>query len=187
MAKKHIVKCAVCGEQFDLNTVQGVRFNSRRYAHKHCFPSGEEVPLFQAPETDKDYVELKDYIIELFGATANWALINKQIKNYLEVNNYSYSGIRKSLNYFFKVKGNPIEKANGGIGIVPFVYQDAYNYYFAIWEAQQRNETFTMNMPVQPQVVEIHIPSPKRQPVQEKKRLFTFLEEEDAFEEGHNE
>ena len=32
------------------------------------------------------------------------------------------------------------EKAQGGIGIVPFVYQNAFNYYYAIWEAQQKQE-----------------------------------------------
>jgi hypothetical protein len=46
--------------------------------------------------------------------------------------NYTYSGIHRSLEYFYEVKGNSLDKANGGIGIVPFVYQDAYNYYYSL-------------------------------------------------------
>ena len=45
------------------------------------------------------------------------ARIHKQIKQYIEENNYTYSGIHKSLTYFYEVKGNPVSKANGGIGM----------------------------------------------------------------------
>ena len=33
---KHIVKCAICGESFDANTVPYVKTSSRRYAHAAC-------------------------------------------------------------------------------------------------------------------------------------------------------
>ena len=55
----------------------------------------------------------------------------------MQDNKYSYSGIYKTLKYFFEVRGHPIEKANGGIGIVSWVYKEAYNYWRALWEAQQ--------------------------------------------------
>jgi hypothetical protein len=61
--------------------------------------------------------------------------IRTQIKNYLTNYNYTYSGILKALKYFYEIKGNSTEKANEGIGIVPYCYQDAYNYYFSIWVA----------------------------------------------------
>ena len=54
--------------------------------------------------------------------------------------NYSYSGILKSLIYFFEIRRNSIEKANGGIGIVPYVYEDARKYYYDLYMAQKRNE-----------------------------------------------
>lgn len=56
--------------------------------------------------------------------------------NFHKEKNYSYSGMYKSLKYFFEIKGNPIEKANGGIGIIPWIWDDALKYWRALWEAQ---------------------------------------------------
>lgn len=103
------------------------------------------------------------------------ARVRKQIKQYREEYNYTYSGIHKALVYFYEVKGNPTEKANGGIGIVPYVYQNAYNYYLAIWQAQQRNQDKVLH-DYTPKVKEIVIPRPQRKV--KKRELFTFLDEE---------
>jgi hypothetical protein len=46
---------------------------------------------------------------------------------------YTYSGIKRTLEYFYEVKKNSIEKANGGIGIVPWVYEEAKRYYYNQW------------------------------------------------------
>ena len=64
-------------------------------------------------------------------------MINKQLKKYKEEQGYSYTGILKSLIYFYEVKANSTDKANGSLGIVPYVYQDAYNYYYSLFMAQQ--------------------------------------------------
>jgi hypothetical protein len=78
--------------------------------------------------------------------------------------------------YFYEVKGNSIEKANNGIGIVPYIYKDAYNYYYSIWEANQKNKDKTAaDLQIQQQVV--HIKSPER-PQKRKRRLFNFLDKE---------
>jgi hypothetical protein len=78
--------------------------------------------------------------------------------------------------YFYEVKGNSIEKANNGIGIVPYIYKDAYNYYYSIWEANQKNKDKTAaDLQIQQQVV--HIKSPER-PQKRKRRLFSFLDKE---------
>ena len=136
MAKK-MCKCAICGKEFDRNAIQAVRHGARRYSHWTCEPDGELVPMENKidPELDK----LNNYIINLLGKDYNAARVKKQIKDFKE-QGMSYSGILKSLIYFYEVKGNSKEKANGGIGIVPFVYKDAYNYYYDLFMAQQRNE-----------------------------------------------
>ena len=95
---------------------------------------------------------------------------------YINEYEYTHSGILKALIYFFEIKGNSIDKANGGIGIVPYIYKDAYNYYYAQWQAQQKN----IHKPIQqyiPQVKEIVIPPPQRQI--KKRKQFTFLDKED--------
>lgn len=113
----HLVKCSICGEQFDRDKIQAVRTGARRYAHQTCNPDGELVPLAEKPKEDKDLTKLKEYISKLYGDKANWHLIMKQIKDYQKEYNYSLSGILKSLIWFYEVKGNSLEKSNGGIGM----------------------------------------------------------------------
>ena len=66
--------------------------------------------------------------MQLFKVDYIDARIRKQIKQYREEYNYTYSGIRKALIYHYEIKGGDKSKANGGIGIVPYVYENAYNY-----------------------------------------------------------
>ena len=137
---KHIVKCPKCGQYFDTNTVQAVQVGARRYGHATCYQDNTDfVPLVQKPEEDPDYKRIMDYVSKIFGTTANYALVKKEIKKFTEENKFSLSGILKSLIYWFEVKKNPVDKANGHLGIVPFIYQDAYNYYLALFIAQQAN------------------------------------------------
>lgn len=167
----HYVICKVCGERFDRDVVQAVKVGARRYAHQTCFPTGEIVPL---PQKDPDLVELEEYITKLLGKDYNQARVKKQIKDFKEENHFSYSGILKSLVYFYEVKGNSIDKANGGIGIVPFVYQDAYNYYYDLFMAQSRNEQKDV-ADIVSKTREITIRPPEK-PI--NKRFFNFLDEE---------
>lgn len=58
--------------------------------------------------------------------------INSQISSFRKHNNYSYEGILKALRYYYLLKNGSVDKANGGIGIVPYVYDDAADYYFKL-------------------------------------------------------
>lgn len=169
----HMVKCTVCGESFDRDKVQAVKSGARRYAHYTCLPEGELVPLPNAV-VDQDLVDLENYIKNLLGDDYNPARVKKQIKDYKNEYNYSYSGMLKALVWFYEIKGNSIEKANGGIGILPFVYQDAYNYYYSLYLAQLVNEEKDVNQ-YKTKVREIVIKSPR---VAEKPiRLFDLGED----------
>lgn len=101
--------------------------------------------------------------------------VRKQISNYIETYNFTYSGMKKALVYFYEVKGNDKSKANGGIGIIPYVYRDAYNYYYSIWLANQKNEDKIVTN-YKPVIREVRIPPPKLKP--RKRRLFSFFEED---------
>ena len=74
----------------------------------------------------------------------------------------------------YEIKGGDKSKANGGIGIVPYVYKDAYNYHYNLWLAQQKNKDVKIEL-YTPQVKEIVIPRPQRKV--KKRQLFTFLDE----------
>lgn len=41
----------------------------------------------------------------------------------------TYKGIYLSLKYWYDVKKNGIERSNGGIGIVPYIYKEASAYW----------------------------------------------------------
>lgn len=165
----HYCICAVCEKKFDRDKVQAVKYNGRRYAHIECFPQGEVVPLAVSRE-DPDLRELKDCIKEIFGDKANYPMCMKQIKNFQNDYGYSYSGITKTLKYFYQIKGNSTEKAKGSISIVPYVYQDAYNYFYNLYTIQQKNQS--AEIVEKEKEVAIKIPKSRRQG-----RMFSFGEE----------
>lgn len=168
----HKVKCYYCGKQFDRDKEEWVKVTSNRYAHKNCAISTEEI----INQEEKDKHELEEYIIKLFNLDFVEPRIQKQIAKYREEYNYTYSGILKSLKYFYEIKGNSIEKANGGIGIVPYVYKRAFDYYYALWQAQQKNATKEIEQYI-PVVKEVTIQNPQRNV--KKRKLFSFLDKEE--------
>ena len=121
------------------------------------FPEGELVPL--ADGVDQDLVKLEEYIEQLLGNDYNPARVKKQIKEFKNEYDYSYSGMLKTLIWWYEIKGNSKEKANGGIGIIPFVYKDALTYYYSLYLAQLANENVE-SIP-KPKVKEIEIYSPE--------------------------
>ena len=169
---KHIVKCAICGMSFDANVEPFIKVSSRRYAHQKCSENKEE----NLSQLEKDKEALDQYIMKLFNITYIDPRIRKQIKQYIEEYHYTYSGVLKALVYHYEIKGGDIDKANGALGIVPYVYQKAYNYYYSLWEAQQKNKEKIIEHYV-PKVKEIIIPVPERKI--KKRKNFSFLDEEE--------
>ena len=98
------------------------------------------------------------------------------MNDYIREYQYTYSGMLKALIYFYEVKGNNKNKANGGIGIIPFIYKDAYNYYYNLWMIQQSNKDKNV-IDYVPKLKEIKIPIPKKEP--RKRSVFTFLDEQE--------
>lgn len=166
------VKCPYCGKTFSRELEDYVQINAKRYAHKECFDRHNA----ELTQEEKDKLGLENLIKSLFNYVSIPERVKKQIQDYHDNRKYTYSGITKSLIWFYQIKGNPIEKANGGIGIVPYIYEDARNYYTAIWVAQQQNQAKPIEQ-WEPEVVEIHIPPPKSKPMK-RKNLFSFLDDD---------
>lgn len=168
----HIVTCVYCKKKFDRDKIPFVQVANRRYAHKEC--SEQENQRLFKEEADK--IALENYIIQLFKLEYVTPKIRKQLNTFQEQYGYTYSGMHKALIYFYDIKGNSTEKANGGVGIIPYVYQDAYNYYYALWEAKQSNKDKKIETYVPVEEV-VRIPVPQRK--LKKRKLFTFLDEEE--------
>lgn len=116
MARK--VKCPECGTYNDKeNTV----YHNSKYYCKICFENKQKEA--------QDYKNLVAYICELYQIEAPTGWMLKQIKDYKEQFNFTYRGIKTTLHYFYEIqKGNSVEDSMG-IGIVPFVYDEAKRFY----------------------------------------------------------
>ena len=169
------VTCIYCKQTFNKSQTPFKLFSNGKYAHQTCVELEEKRELTEQEKLEK-------YIMQLFGTDYVYARIQKQIKDYVTNHGFTYSGIRKALIYYYEIKGNYFDehKTNGGIGIVPYVYQQAYRYYYSIWEAQQKQEHIQDASSLQeyvPKVIEVRIPTPQRQ--EKKRKLFEFLDEEE--------
>lgn len=167
----HYVICSICKQRFDRDKYPAVLTGKRRYAHSICAGALTE----EEEKKEKDRVALEQYVMQLFNLDHMDGRISLQIKKYMQDYNYSYSGILRTLKYFYEVKQNDISKANNGIGIVPWVYQEAYNYYYNQWLLSQKNQEKQI-VDYIPKIIDINIRPPKREP--RKRRIFTFLDEE---------
>ena len=156
---------------FDRDKEPFKQISERRYAHLTCAIAAEN----EKSQAEKDKEDLENYIMNLLGEEFISPKVRKQISNYIETYNFTYSGMKKALVYFYEVKGNDKSKANGGIGIIPYVYRDAYNYYYSIWLANQKNEHKVIT-DYKRVVREVRIPPPQLKP--RKRRLFSFFEED---------
>ena len=129
------VKCLYCGEKFDRLSEPNVKIG-RRYAHKKCYEAQSNEDI-KAQQDKHDFFE---YIKQIYGEDYNYILISKQAENYIKQYNFTYSGMLKSLKWWYEVKRNSKESANGRIGIIPYIYEDAKKYYYNLYLAQQRNK-----------------------------------------------
>lgn len=167
----HIVKCLYCGKTFDRDKVTTCRQIGKRFAHLECAVQHEANKTAEVSDREK----LFNYAQKLLGSRFNGALVGKQVKQFQENYNYTYSGMLRCLTYAYEVKKLDINKSNG-IGIIPYIYQDAYNYYYNLWLINQKNGEKRIEDYI-PNVVEVKIPQPELKP--QKRKLFTFLDEEE--------
>ena len=63
--------------------------------------------------------------------------------------------------------------------IVPYIYDQAFRYYYSLWEAQQINNDKDIEVYI-PKVKVVRIPRPK--PKNKKRNLFSFLDEDEVEE-----
>lgn len=165
-----IVKCAYCKKEFNKRKIPCKQLDNGKYVHLECAQLEEK-----REKTDEEL--LNAYIMELYHVPYVPPRMQKQIKQYIKEYNYTYSGMLKTLKYFYEVKGNDIKDSYESLGIIPYVYRKARDYYLAIWEAQQKNARKNINDYVETEVKVIKIPLPERKI--KKRRLFVFLDEEE--------
>ena len=170
----HYVKCPICNETFDRDKIEFVKISSRRYAHLTCYQKKEGT----LSEEDNARLKIYEYTQNLFKSNFNKMRIDNQLNRIMKEHpTYSYSGILKSLIYWYEVRHGDVEKSHYGLGIIPYIYEQAYQYYYAIWKAQQNNEDKKIEDYIPSKVTVVKIVTPKRVPFI-KERHFNILTEE---------
>ena len=137
---QHYVICKYCGIKFNRDTEPAVKVGERRYAHKACAEKVEAA----IPQEEKDYMALEQYIKKLFKIDTVNMKIKKQIREFRTEYGYSYTGILKTLYWWYEIKEHTLELANDGIGIVPYIYEDAEKYYYTLYLAQIVNNNINI-------------------------------------------
>ena len=88
-------------------------------------------------------------------------LTKKLAEKYVKENNYTYSGMLKTLKWYYEKEGHSLDKSNGSIGIIPYIYQQASNYYYALYKAQLINKEKNISNFILPKERIISLESPR--------------------------
>lgn len=116
MARK--VKCPECGT---FNDKENAVYHNSKYYCKVCYENKQR--------ESQDYKALIAYICELYEIDVPSGWILKQIKEFKEQYKYTYRGMKTTLHYFYEIQEGNDVKDSMGVGIIPFVYDEAKKFY----------------------------------------------------------
>ena len=146
--------CKQAVEKIEENKVVG-KNNHTRYWHPDCLREARNKKERKIAE-EMGRKAIFNYLIDL-GMKPNYAFWGRQRNDFINKYGYCDSGILMALKYWFGEKKNSIEKANGGMGIVPYIYDEAQRYYKniilkkrklaeqAIRQQQEKNKVIKIN------------------------------------------
>lgn len=77
-----------------------------------------------------------DYLVKDLKMEVDYTKARRQFVNFLKDGTMTGKGIYFCLRYFYDIKKGDVSKANGGIGIVSYLYQESYEY----WAERSRRE-----------------------------------------------
>jgi len=142
----HIIKCGWCGILFDTDKLEKEKWiqpNPPRgwYYHIDCW-NEKQKPGAIKPDTKNKEDEFEIYRQNIFifierdlKGTCDYARITQQMKQYkLKNKDWTYKGMFLALKWFYEVKKNDWGKANGALGILPYIYYEGTEY----WREQER-------------------------------------------------
>ena len=132
MAKLPLVECRICkSKDIDRNTqIEGVDWGGRWIIwnyNKSCYDNWKQ----STPATDEEYREfIFDFIARDLKVSYDYHMCKAQIDKFVKENKMTVKGIFFALKYFYEIKGGDWNKGHGGIGIVPFIYNEACTYWY---------------------------------------------------------
>lgn len=128
----HYVTCRLCKEKFDAKpedkNITWIMPSKNFYYHLKCYQEFKGKASVSAE--DADWVELiYDYLARDLHVSYNFHMCETQRKSFIKKNNFTNKGIFFALKYFYEVKHGDWGRSGGGIGIIPFIYEESCNYW----------------------------------------------------------
>ncbi|TPF18069.1 hypothetical protein [Priestia megaterium] len=128
------VKCPYCERNVDKDVAIP---HQKRYYHEACLRDKERSVQHRK--------ELNEYICKLYKVEVLTGMMRKQIKEFEEEYRYKLKGIELALRYFYDTLDNPLREGDG-LGIVPFVYEDAKKHYMGKQKVQKTMKNLNEEM-----------------------------------------
>ena len=136
--KSKMKKCLYCNKMIDLDIDNACKVGvGTRWAHKECYEK-----YFSA---DDQWIDKLYSVLKVAFGNYDFQKIERQRISYIK-QGLTNKDIYNALNYWYIVKNKSIEKANGGIGIVPYIYEDANEYFKSIEKSSQKINPATFKM-----------------------------------------
>lgn len=166
--EKKVIICLYCKQPIETEYIE---IKKGKFAHKEC-----------AEQNPNNEEKLLNYICHLYELEYVPPRVKRQLTQYKKEFGYTDTGMAKTLEFMYEIKHLQINKIafnTYGLGLLKSYYDQAHDYYYAIWEAQQSQQKTLTERPEDLLIrqVEVTIPSPKRKE-KKKRRLFSFLDKE---------
>ena len=158
--------CRVCGLLLNLDKDDWIKPVNNYYYHRDCYYEWKK----SNPTDDEEYRDLiYDFIKrDMHFEYSYWkceAQLNKFVKNGMTL-----KGVFFALKYFYEVSHGDWSKGHGGVGIVPYIYEDSCRYW-----ARREQEQKGAIAEIEQQMLEAHQREVKKvlapQPKKKKKEV----------------
>ena len=136
------VYCAYCGKEIFYN--EPIKKTSGKIYHHQCYLKFCDEKFDNSQKATSSKQQLYDYICKLFNITEITPMLNAQIIKMTKDGGLTYNGIYLSLVYFFKIKNNK-PTLDTGIGIVPYIYNEAKEFFLKEKELERQAKQFFAN------------------------------------------
>ena len=137
------VMCRICRKRFDKEKlVEGVDWINpvkNMYYHKKCHDDWKtEHGDVTANKADEEYIDcIYSFLSQDLKVKYDYIKCESQRKNFIKSKGYTNKGICFALKYYYEVKNNSWDKAQGGIGVVPYIYAESREYWTELNSRQE--------------------------------------------------
>ena len=131
----HNVQCRLCKQRFDTEKEETVVLNKQSYYHMSCYDEWVRMRNSTTSNGDIDFWEesVIDLLYRDVKMAINFVKFRSQWESFLKPEKkMTPKGIYFALRYYYIVKHGKKEDAQGGIGIVPFIYSESAQYWTAL-------------------------------------------------------